>query len=136
MDLRKDAKKDVFRHNIRGIVDQAIRQTNAQYHESEFLDRLDVSLAYANVGEVGWDIFSLDYAITTPLHVVLNGKAMSILRRVKLNVYIRKISTDITSLGSFQLLESWSGELLLMETSPSKLQSEGMLESADPHTTC
>jgi len=71
-ELKKDAKREVFRHNIRSIVDQAIRLSNAQYHKPEFLDRLDVTLAVASLGEVGWDIFSFDYAITTPLHVVLS----------------------------------------------------------------
>ncbi|CAD7942577.1 unnamed protein product [Amoebophrya sp. A120] len=105
--LRKDAKKDVFRHNVRAIVDQAIRQSNAQFHDPEFLDRLDVSLTPANGGEIGWDIFSLDYAITSPLHVVFS--------RDTVMLTLRKVSTFLWKLrrANFSLKESWRRQILI-----------------------
>ena len=48
VELRKDlSTQEVFRHRIRGLLDQAIRMSNAQYHPPEFLDRLDVTVSGA-----------------------------------------------------------------------------------------
>lgn len=105
--LRKDAKKEVFRHNIRALVDQAVRHSNAQYHDPEFLDRLDVSLSYANAGEIGWDVFSLDYAVTSPLHVVFSReKAMAV---------YRKVSTFLWKLrrANYSLKDCWKHQILI-----------------------
>ena len=109
-ELKKDAKREVFRHNIRSIVDQAIRLSNAQYHRPEFLDRLDVTLAVASLGEIGWDIFSFDYAITTPLHVVLSAKAMAICRQV--SVFLWKLRR-----ANYSLKECWNMQVLISHAS-------------------
>ncbi|CAD7936838.1 unnamed protein product [Amoebophrya sp. A25] len=106
-DLRKDARKEVFRHNIRSIVDQAIQRSNAQFHESEYLDRLDVLLGYASHGEIGWDIFSLDYAVTSPLHVVFTSdRTMPLLR--KISCFLWRLRR-----ANFSLKECWKSQILL-----------------------
>jgi len=45
-ELEKPAIK-IFKHNLRAILDSAIRSSNAQYHEPEFIGRLDVKLLEA-----------------------------------------------------------------------------------------
>lgn len=45
-ELDKPASK-IFKHNLRTVLDSAIRSTNAQYHAPEFISRLDVKLLEA-----------------------------------------------------------------------------------------
>ena len=66
----------IYRHNLLGIVEGAVRSSNAQFHNPEFLQRLDVKLFEPSPGDNGWDIFSLDYKIDTPINTVLNAKNM------------------------------------------------------------
>ena len=47
----------IYRHTLMGFLDNAIRSSNAQYHESEFLNRLDIKLMEASPGDRGWEIF-------------------------------------------------------------------------------
>jgi len=42
-ELEKPASK-IFKHNLRAVLDSAIRSTNAQYHAPEFINRLDIKL--------------------------------------------------------------------------------------------
>lgn len=50
---------------------KAISGSNAQYHEPEFINRLDVKLLEQNPGDQGWDVFSLDYAVEEPINTIL-----------------------------------------------------------------
>jgi len=42
-ELQLPASK-IYKHNLRALLDTAIRSSNAQYHKSEFISRLDVKL--------------------------------------------------------------------------------------------
>ena len=75
-ELSKPAK-DVYRHNLLRVVDAAVRQTNAQFHDPDHLDRLDVKLLTPSAGETGWDIFTLSYVVDAPAHVVLTPECMT-----------------------------------------------------------
>merc|ERR1740117_2600529 len=68
-ELDKDAK-ELYRHNMIGTVDMAVRMSNAQYCPPDTLQRLDVMILDPSAGERGWDVFLLDYSIDSPLHVV------------------------------------------------------------------
>ena len=54
----------LYPHNLAGILETAIRATNAQFEDQEILDRLDVRLLDVQPGDYGWDVFSLDYKVT------------------------------------------------------------------------
>eukprot|EP00929_Paragymnodinium_shiwhaense_P013237 TRINITY_DN121102_c0_g1_i1.p1 TRINITY_DN121102_c0_g1~~TRINITY_DN121102_c0_g1_i1.p1 ORF type:complete len:982 (+),score=147.43 TRINITY_DN121102_c0_g1_i1:403-2946(+) len=75
-ELEKDAK-ELFRHNLIGLVDMAVRMSNAQFAPADTLQRLDVQILEASSGERGWDVFLLDYAVDSPLHVVFTPAAMA-----------------------------------------------------------
>eukprot|EP00397_Hematodinium_sp_SG-2012_P024162 GEMP01025154.1.p1 GENE.GEMP01025154.1~~GEMP01025154.1.p1 ORF type:complete len:749 (+),score=186.83 GEMP01025154.1:73-2319(+) len=79
-DLRQDAST-VYKHTLLGHVDRAIRLTNAQCQNEEYLERLDVKLLKPSSGEQGWNIFILDYLISAPLHVVFTPDAMETYHR-------------------------------------------------------
>ena len=53
----------LFTHNLSGILETAIRATNTQFEDPDILDRLDVRLRDIQPGDVGWDVFSLDYKV-------------------------------------------------------------------------
>eukprot|EP00930_Biecheleria_cincta_P059782 TRINITY_DN45509_c0_g1_i1.p1 TRINITY_DN45509_c0_g1~~TRINITY_DN45509_c0_g1_i1.p1 ORF type:complete len:865 (-),score=178.93 TRINITY_DN45509_c0_g1_i1:319-2913(-) len=74
-ELIRDAAK-IHKHHLMGILDMALRQSNAQFCPSDVLARLGVKLLSPSSGECGWDIFLLDYAIDSPLHVVFTPAAM------------------------------------------------------------
>jgi len=64
------------RHNLVAIVETAIRGSNAQYHKQEYLQCLDVKLLQASAGDDGWQIFSLEYRVGSPLNTLLTPKIM------------------------------------------------------------
>lgn len=68
-DLSKPAST-LYLHNLTGILETAIRATNAQYDSSEALKRLDVRLLDLSPGDQGWDVFSLHYHVDGPIGTV------------------------------------------------------------------
>uniref|UniRef100_A0A8C1W1B9 Tubulin, gamma complex associated protein 3 n=1 Tax=Cyprinus carpio TaxID=7962 RepID=A0A8C1W1B9_CYPCA len=75
MDLLKPelarAATTLYQHNLTGILETAVRATNAQFDSPEILKRLDVRLLEVSPGDTGWDVFSLDYHVEGPIATVL-----------------------------------------------------------------
>ena len=69
-ELKKRANQ-LYRHNLTGMLEGALRSSNAQFEPSFILDRIGVRLLEASPGDSGWEVFSLDYAIDTPLNAVV-----------------------------------------------------------------
>lgn len=61
----------LYKYTLLGVLETAVRSSNAYYTDSEFLDRLDVKLLEASPGDNGWDIFSLDYKVDAPINTIL-----------------------------------------------------------------
>lgn len=55
-ELGEPASK-IYRHTLMASLETAIRSSNAQYHDPEFLNRLDIKLLEASPGDRGWEIF-------------------------------------------------------------------------------
>ncbi|KAI9270462.1 Spc98 family-domain-containing protein [Phascolomyces articulosus] len=68
--------KTLFRHNLTGVLETAIRASNAQYDDPEILNRLDVRLLEVSSNDLGWDVFTLDYHLDSPINTVFNPPAM------------------------------------------------------------
>ncbi|KAF9410504.1 Gamma-tubulin complex component 3 [Podila epigama] len=66
----------LFRHNLTGTLETAIRSSNAQYDDPDILRRLDVRLLEVSPGDSGWDVFSLDYHVDSPINTILTPVAM------------------------------------------------------------
>lgn len=75
-DLAKPANS-LYIHNLTGILESAIRATNAQFHNPEVLQRLDVRLLEVSIGDKGWDVFSLDYHVDGPIGTVFTPYCMN-----------------------------------------------------------
>lgn len=62
----------IYKHNLIGLLESAIRASNVQFLPQEIQMRLDVKLLDAAQGDTGWEIFSLDYKLDEPLNTILN----------------------------------------------------------------
>ena len=76
-ELQKSAS-ELYKHVMRQYLDQAIRSSNAQFHDNYFIGRLDVKLLPAQERDRGWEIFLLDYKISdlTPLVTIFTENVM------------------------------------------------------------
>ncbi|XP_014455901.1 gamma-tubulin complex component 3 isoform X2 [Alligator mississippiensis] len=72
----------LYQHNLTGILETAVRATNAQFDNPEILKRLDVRLLEVSPGDTGWDVFSLDYHVDGPIATVFTRECMSHYLRV------------------------------------------------------
>ncbi|GAB1605290.1 gamma-tubulin complex component 3 homolog [Argonauta hians] len=60
----------LYPHNLTGILEAAIRATNAQFDDSVILNRLDVKMMEVSSQDTGWDVFSLYYHVDGPIKTV------------------------------------------------------------------
>ncbi|CAH9079369.1 unnamed protein product [Cuscuta epithymum] len=62
---------------LAGLLESAIRSSNAQYDDPDILDRLRVKMLPHNSGDRGWDVFSLEYDARVPLNTILTESVMA-----------------------------------------------------------
>jgi len=74
-ELQKPATS-LYRHNMLSLLETAIRASNAQFVDDEFLQRVDIKLLDASPGDTGWDIFSLFYRVEAPVTTVISAQMM------------------------------------------------------------
>lgn len=60
-----------YRHTLTAQLEHAIRNSNAQYDSPDVLKRLDARMLELSHGEIGWDVFTLEYRIDSPLDVIV-----------------------------------------------------------------
>jgi len=60
-----------YRHTLTAQLEHAIRNSNAQYDSPEVLRRLDARMLELSHGEIGWDVFTLEYRMDSPLDVIV-----------------------------------------------------------------
>lgn len=61
----------LYRHNLTAQLEHAIRGSNAQFDSPDVLRRLDARMLELSHGEIGWDVFTLEYKIDAPVDVVV-----------------------------------------------------------------
>lgn len=74
-ELRKRATQ-LLRHNLTGLLEGALRTSNAQFMQTDILDRVGVKLEDAKPGDIGWDIFLLDFNVDPPISAIVPESAM------------------------------------------------------------
>lgn len=62
---------------LAGLLESAIRSSNAQYDDPDILDRLRVKMMPHGAGDRGWDVFSLEYNAKVPLDTVFTESVMA-----------------------------------------------------------
>jgi gamma-tubulin complex component 3 len=60
-----------YRHTLTAQLEHAIRNSNAQHDDVDVLRRLDARMLELSHGEIGWDVFTLEYRIDSPLDVIV-----------------------------------------------------------------
>lgn len=60
-----------YRHTLTAQLEHAIRNSNAQFDDVDVLRRLDARMLELSHGEIGWDVFTLEYRIDSPLDVIV-----------------------------------------------------------------
>ncbi|XP_008791865.3 gamma-tubulin complex component 3 [Phoenix dactylifera] len=74
---------------LAGLLETAIRASNAQYDDRDILDRLKVKMMEHGDGDRGWDVFSLEYDARVPLDTVFTASVMK--RYLKIFNYLWKL---------------------------------------------
>ncbi|EIW76095.1 gamma-tubulin complex DGRIP91 SPC98 component [Coniophora puteana RWD-64-598 SS2] len=73
------AASTLYRHNLTATLESALRSTSAADDAGgagEVLRRLDVRVLPYGQGEVGWDVFTLEYKVDAPADTVLDPESM------------------------------------------------------------
>lgn len=70
---------EMYPHNLSGILESAIRSTNAQFEDENILNRLDVRVLEKSPGDTGWDVFTLDYHVSGPIGTIFEMNMTSYL---------------------------------------------------------
>ncbi|KAF1950495.1 hypothetical protein CC80DRAFT_598099 [Byssothecium circinans] len=60
-----------YRHTLTAQLEHAVRNSNAQFDSSDVLRRLDSRMLELSHGEIGWDVFTLEYKIDAPVDVIV-----------------------------------------------------------------
>ena len=60
-----------YRHILTAQLDHAIQGSNARYDSQDVRRRLDARLLEQSHGEIGWDVFTLEYKVDAPVDVVI-----------------------------------------------------------------
>lgn len=94
----------LYQHNLTGILETAVRATNAQFDNAEILKRLDVRLLEVSPGDTGWDVFSLDYHVDGPIATLFTRECMGHYLRV-FNFLWRAKRMEYT------LTDIWKGQM-------------------------
>lgn len=76
-------------HNLTATLETAIRSSNAQLDEPDVLRRLDVRMLEYAHGELGWDVFTLEYKVDPPIDAVVDPDAS--IKYLKLFSHLWKI---------------------------------------------
>lgn len=79
----------LYRHNLTATLEAAIRSSSAQHDPPDVLRRLDARMLEYNHGEIGWDVFTLEYKVDAPIDTVLDPEAM--IKYLKLFNHLWKI---------------------------------------------
>ncbi|ESK96046.1 spindle pole body component alp6 [Moniliophthora roreri MCA 2997] len=66
----------LFRHNLTATLETAIRSSNAQNDPPDVLRRLDARMLEYSHGEIGWDVFTLEYKVDPPIDTVIDPDSM------------------------------------------------------------
>jgi gamma-tubulin complex component 3 len=81
---------NLARHTLTAQLEHAVRNSNAQFDSNDVLRRLDSRMLELSHGEIGWDVFTLEYKISPPVDVIVTAhsskqylKVFNFLWRVK-----------------------------------------------------
>jgi hypothetical protein len=86
-----------YRHHLTSALDHSIRNSNAQFESQEIIRRLDARMLELSHGEIGWDVFTLEYRMDSPLDVIVGPWAQK--QYLKIFNFLWRIKRVEFSLG-------------------------------------
>lgn len=66
----------LLRHNLTATLEAAIRSSNARFDPPDVIRRLDARMLEYSHGEIGWDVFTLEYKVDSPIDTVVDPDSM------------------------------------------------------------
>lgn len=66
----------LYRHNLTATLEAAVRSSNARFDPPDVLRRLDARMLEYSHGEIGWDVFTLEYRVDSPVDTVVDPENM------------------------------------------------------------
>ena len=88
-DELKKPGNTIYKYVLQSVLESSINSTNARYNDKECLNKLNIKLLNPRPGDIGWDIFCLEYNISLPLSVIINNK--NLLDYQKMFIFLLKI---------------------------------------------
>ena len=85
----KNPGNTIYKYFLQSVLESSINSTNARYNDKECLNKLNIKLLNLRPGDIGWDIFCLEYNISLPLSVIINKK--NLLDYQKMFIFLLKI---------------------------------------------
>ena len=79
----------IYKYVLQSILESAINSTNARYNDKECLNKLNIKLLKALPGDIGWDVFCLEYNIELPLNNIISSR--NLLDYQKMFIFLIKI---------------------------------------------
>lgn len=70
----------LVRHQLTTALEAAIYTSNAQFDPAQVLSQLDARVLA--LGELGWQVFTIDYQVPSPLDVIVDNRAMRLYRQI------------------------------------------------------
>lgn len=72
----------LYRHNLTATLETAIRGSTSATDHPDIVRRLDARMLEYSQGEIGWDVFTLEYKVDAPVDTILDPEAMTSYLRV------------------------------------------------------
>ncbi|KZT24524.1 gamma-tubulin complex DGRIP91/SPC98 component [Neolentinus lepideus HHB14362 ss-1] len=79
----------LFRHNLTATLESALRFSTAQNDPPDVIRRLDARVLEYSHGEIGWDVFTLEYKVDAPIDTIIDPE--SIIKYLKLFNHLWRI---------------------------------------------
>ena len=79
----------IYKYVLQSVLESAINSTNARYNDKECLNKLNIKLLKALPGDIGWDVFCLEYNIDLPLNIIISSR--NIIDYQKMFIFLIKI---------------------------------------------
>jgi gamma-tubulin complex component 3 len=74
-ELDKQAN-NLAKHNLESYLITAIKSSNSDIKDAENIKKLNIILLNPTQGDIGWDIFCLEYKVDLPLNVIFSNKLL------------------------------------------------------------
>jgi len=88
-DELKKPGNTIYKYVLQSVLESSINSTNARFNDKECLNKLNIKLLNPRPGDIGWDIFCLEYNLSLPLNIIINSK--NIIDYQKMFIFLLKI---------------------------------------------